>query len=716
MRKVLAIALLVALAAGWAWAEEVLLQYDDGSSEARRWFITAGDIQAFRLTTAHAATLKTIYLELETETASDLEVHIWAEFGGNNLDVDNDLITPITVTVDPGIAWYELDVSAAAIEIDPWQHFHVGVVHLQDGYPTVRQDTSTLMPDIRTEYYDSTDGQWYYIGESGGSYAFMIRALVDYHDQIDDADKLFHDVSDEAGLPRTNGRPAWADYDDDGDPDLLLRGSQLFRNDGDGAFTEVTEAAGLTGLPGSGGIWADFDNDGHLDIYVSTSAYNTHYNRILHNNGDGTFADISLEAFGGDEYFNYENTEALAIGDWDNDGYVDIYAGVYERDMSQCPWDKFYVNNHDLTFTERGDELGLHSNMFQCARGIQWIDFNDDGWADIHVSNYRLDPNFMWVNQGGESFGEEAEARGLMGENISNSYGHTIGSAWGDLNLDGSFDVVDANLAHPRFIEFSDKSMVLLSTGAPDYTFTDVREDVGVQYCETHSNPTLFDADNDGDLDLLITTVYVGYQSHFYLNKLVEEGELRFELATYASGMWIDNGWGSATADYDGDGDLDLFATGLWRNDVPDVGNWIKIKAVGWAANFAALGARITVQAGGQTYLREIQGGTGTTTQDDLVAHIGLGDATLVDEITVAFPGGSTETLTDVAPNQTVTVTDTQEPPPPDDDDDDDTADDDDDDNDDAADDDDDDTADDDDNNDTAATDDDDDNDSGCGC
>ncbi|MDP8221818.1 MAG: CRTAC1 family protein [Candidatus Lernaella stagnicola] len=669
-RKAIFTILVLMLTITPALAEEVLIQYDDGSDESVRTNIHTGDVQAFRLSTAHPATLKTTYLMLESDVAADIEVHVWAEFGGNNPDLSVDLITPITQTVAAGVDWYEFDVSAAGVEIGPWSDFHVGVMHLEDGYPSVRLDSSNPSPDIRIQYYNSEDGEWYYIGGGDGCYAYMIRALVDYHDQIDEADKYFHDISDDAGLPRTNGRPAWADYDNDGDPDLLIRGSQLFENNGDGTFTEVTQSAGLTDMPGSGGIWADFDNDGYLDIYVSTSSYNAHYNRFLHNNGDGTFTDLSFEAFGGEEYLNYENTEAMAVGDFNNDGYVDVYAGVYERDMSSCPWDKFYVNNGDLTFTESADALGMHEGIFQCARGIQWIDFNRDGFTDIHVSNYRLDQNFMWVNQNGESFSEQSEELNLMGENIDNYYGHTIGSAWGDLDLDGDWDVVDANLAHPRFIDFSDKTMVLLSSGEPDFEFTNVFAESGVEYCETHSNPNLVDVDNDADLDLFITTVYVGYQSHFYLNRLVEDGALSFEPATYAAGIWVDNGWGSAWADYDGDGDMDLFATGLWRNEIADQGNWIKIKAEGWAANAAALGARISVTVGETTYLREIQGGTGTTVQDDLVAHIGVGDAETIDEIVVDFPGGSTEVLTDVAVNQVLTVTDTQEPTPIDDDDD----------------------------------------------
>jgi hypothetical protein len=204
--------------------------------------------------------------------------------------------------------------------------------------------------------------------------------------------------------------------------------------------------------------------------------------------------------------------------------------------------------------------------------------------------------------------------------------------------------------------------MVLISSGAPDYVFTDIREAAGVRYMETHSNPNLVDVDNDGDLDLFITGVYVGYKSQLYLNRLAETGSLRFELYNYPSGIWVDNGWGSAWADYDNDGDLDLFATELWRNDLAAAdNNWIKIEARGRTANHAAIGARITVEAGGKTYVREIQGGSGTTTQDDLVAHVGIGGAAVIDRVTVKFPGGGTASETNVEPNQTLTIIDPED-------------------------------------------------------
>lgn len=656
MKKILLTLIPVLVFVVAADAEEAILQYDDGTSESIFNGIATGDIEAMRLTTDHPATLLRIQLEIDGGAAGgDVEFHLWSEFGGNNADLENDLIEPIVLTIAPGQDWYEIDVSAAGIEIEPWQNFHTGIVHLQDDEPAVRLDT-TVYSEIRCELYVAAEDAWYYVGTDAGAYAYMIRAVVDYHDQIAAAEKPFQDVTDAAGLPRTNARPAWGDFDKDGDPDLLLSGSLLYRNEGDGSFTDITAEAGLTGLSGSGGVWADFDNDGWLDFYVSTSSPDVYYNRVMHGNGDGTFTDITESAFGGAENYNYENTEAMALGDYDMDGYIDVFAGAYERELSDCEWDRFFYNNGDLTFTDISATIGIQETYRQCARGIQWIDFDNDGDPDIHVSNYRLDRNQMWVNDG-EYLVDLAEELGLEGEPVNGSYGHTIGSVWGDIDLDGDFDLIDANLAHPRFIDFSNKTMVLINNGAPEWNFTNIFETSGVRYCETHSNPNLVDVDLDGDLDLYITSVYVGYLSQFYLNRLVEDGELQFELYNYESGIRVDNGWGSAWADYDGDGDMDLFSYGLWRNDFPAKnGSWLKVKVEGTTTNRAGLGARIAATVAGKTYLREVQGGSGTTCQDDLVAHFGLGDASLIDRLEVAFPGGAVDVLTDLQVNQTVTV------------------------------------------------------------
>jgi hypothetical protein len=197
--------------------------------------------------------------------------------------------------------------------------------------------------------------------------------------------------------------------------------------------------------------------------------------------------------------------------------------------------------------------------------------------------------------------------------------------------------------------------MVLINDG--DGVFTDEAESRGIVYRETDSNPTLFDGDNDGDLDLFITAVYPSRDSSYYEN----DGTGVFTLRNYESGLVVQNGWGAAAADPDQDGDQDMLAYGLYRNHQANGNHWLEVRAVGGAgsgglSNRSAIGAIVEVTAAGAAQLRQVQGGTGTSNQDSFAQHFGLGAEALVDSLTVSFPGGATVELTDVAADQLIWV------------------------------------------------------------
>ncbi|RLB45976.1 MAG: hypothetical protein DRI90_27845, partial [Deltaproteobacteria bacterium] len=164
--------------------------------------------------------------------------------------------------------------------------------------------------------------------------------------------------------------------------------------------------------------------------------------------------------------------------------------------------------------------------------------------------------------------------------------------------------------------------------------------DNGLRYQETHSVPVLADIDQDGALDLAITCIYNGRPSDFYWGN----GDGTFVLDAYHAGITTENGWGAAAADFDNDGDMDLFADVLFENTLStaDKGHWLQARAVGVTANRAALGATVKVTTGTTTRIRHVQGGSGKGGQDSLYLHFGLGDATSIDQIEVVFPGGNT--------------------------------------------------------------------------
>jgi hypothetical protein len=224
-------------------------------------------------------------------------------------------------------------------------------------------------------------------------------------------------------------------------------------------------------------------------------------------------------------------------------------------------------------------------------------------------------------------------------------YGHTIGTAWGDLDGDGDFDAIAANLAHPRFWNFSDKTQVLIQNAEGD--FDDIQGDwavphgaAGLRYQETHSVPSLGDFDQDGALDLVITAVYEGRPTDFYWGN----GDGTFELDVFSTGLDLTNGWGLATADVDGDGDLDLATShGLYINTLDDDSSWLQLQPVGNVlSNRAGIGATVRAYSGDRIWLRHVSGGNGQGGQDQSMVHIGLGELESIDRIEVDFVGSGT--------------------------------------------------------------------------
>lgn len=466
----------------------------------------------------------------------------------------------------------------------------------------------------------------------------------------------FTDVTDSMGLSgRRESRVAWGDYDNDGYEDLLLNGNRLFKNIKGKQFLDVIEKAGIGKTKSSGGIWADFDNDGFLDFYSIAS--DSQGDKLWHNNGDGTFTNVTKKA--GNITDNYP-TEGAGWGDYDNDGFIDLYLANYEN------WEKhtylpdiLYKNNGDGTFINVTKKSGILPPFDEdrAGRGVNWGDYNNDGWLDIYVSNYRLQENFLWHNNGDGTFTNLASLLGVAGDEVNGWFGHTIGSDWGDYDNDGNLDLITANLAHPRYIEFSNRTMLYQNLGPRhNWEFTDVRFKSDIKYEETHSDPAWADVDNDGDLDLYITSIYENRRSFLYENL----GNGKFRDITWLAGVRVFNGWGCAFADFDNDGDLDLVVGSgsglkLFRND-DNQNNFLKVKVIGTKSNRAGIGTRIKVTQDRKNQIREIQGGKGTTSQNSLIAHFGLGNNKNPVSVEVRFPSGRYQTKTKISPNQLIII------------------------------------------------------------
>lgn len=466
----------------------------------------------------------------------------------------------------------------------------------------------------------------------------------------------FTDVTDSVGLSeRKESRVAWADYNNDGYDDLLLNGNRLFKNIQGNKFEDVTNQAGLENLKSNGAVWADFDNDGNLDFYATSG--DSQGDRLWRNNGKGIFIDVTEKAGNiSDDY----PTEGAAWADYNNDGFVDLYLANYENwaKHTYLP-DILYKNNGNETFTDVTKEAKIAPpfNEDRAGRGVNWADYDNDGRLDIFVSNYRLQENFLWHNNGDGTFSNIASLLGVAGIEVNGLFGHTIGSDWADYDNDGYLDLITANLAHPRYIEFSNRTMLYKNSGPKNqWEFTDVRLQSGIKYEETHSDPAWADIDNDGDLDLYITSIYEGRRSFLYENL----GNGKFQDITWLAGVRVFNGWGCAFSDFDNDGDLDLVVGSgsgvkLFRND-GNKNNYLKLKVIGIKSNRAGIGTRIKVSQGNKSQIREIQGGKGTTSQNSLIAHFGFGKDNKPVQVEIKFPSGVISTLEPIRPNQLFTI------------------------------------------------------------
>jgi FG-GAP-like repeat/ASPIC and UnbV len=482
-------------------------------------------------------------------------------------------------------------------------------------------------------------------------YNFMARLHVEYTTTIKESERTFQQQPD---VKSNKSGAAWGDYDNDGWDDLLAGGT-LYHND-KGALTDVTAASGITamGAKATGGVWGDYDNDGCLDLFLFSERYD-HPDTLTRGDCKGGFTDVtaaakitdsqSYNACGDPAKNTRSPTAAAAWIDLDADGYLDLYlANFICWDSGATYRDTVFHNKGDGTFEEWTGKQGFQLSA-SASRGAAPADYDRDGDVDLFVNNYRLEKNLFYRNDGAGKVSEVAETIKAAGNPrfyAKYQYGHSIGAAWGDVNNDGYLDLVVANLAHPRFWHFSDRTQILINDhkGA----FSDLSgghklpygNSSGLRYQETHSVPVLADFNSDGNLDLVITNIYDGRPTDFFWGK----GDGSFTLDVHSTGITTKNGWAAAASDYDQDGDLDLFATDLFKNTGKQAGHWLQVRVVGNVkANRAALGATVTVKAGSKGIVRHVQGGTGKGCQDSMYLHFGLGSTNSVSGIEVLFPG-----------------------------------------------------------------------------
>jgi hypothetical protein len=455
----------------------------------------------------------------------------------------------------------------------------------------------------------------------------------------------FSDVGERAGVADGNDEnnatadALWFDFNNDGKPDLFVvrfGRNQLFQNLGNGKFKDVSRQAGIDSYKNAiTAIAFDYDRDGKLDLFVGSyfqpvnifnpdtprffpESFETANNgggiTLFHNNGNGTFTDVTEKA--GLKTSGW--TLDLGHADADNDGFDDLYAA--------CDFgtDRFFRNNGDGTFTDITEKaIGIDSKK---GMNVDWGDYDNDGLLDIYVTNitddYMREGNFLWHNNGNLTFSDVSRETGTA------ETGWGWGAKFFDYDNDGWLDLYVVN----GWVSAGKESYV------PDI-FNMVTKP-GIDFADARNWPPM------GNKSLS------GYEKKKLFHN--DKGQIFKDEAGRHGVDSIRDGRGIAIADFDNDGRLDLFVANansepyLYRNTAPAGNHWVQFALEGTKSNRAAVGAQVRLKAGGMTRLQFISGGNSFAGQSMSRVHFGLGQIAKIDEIEVRWPAGDREVFTGI--------------------------------------------------------------------
>ena len=477
---------------------------------------------------------------------------------------------------------------------------------------------------------------------------------------------------------------AWFDYNRDGKIDIyfvngadlpgmqsaVLPTNAIYRNDGDGVFTDVSQDAGVNNSSyGFSCAVGDYNNDGFPDLYVTNFGPNILYR----NNGDGSFTDVTEIACVGDESWGV----SAAFADYDNDGNLDLFVTNYvEYDIKEnpqcgrfglrthCGPEAFkgtscvlYKNNGDETFTDVTNEAGVF-NPNGKGMGVIWCDYDNDRNLDLFVANDKL-ADWLYRNNGDGTFTDVGLSSGVALNEMGIAYS-SMAPIFGDINNDGWFDLLITNFQDEPNSVYANEGNGLFS----DITY---RSKIGGATLPRLAWGADFaDFDNDGYVDLFVATGHLddniqainptityAQQNQLFWN----QGDSSFAEVSNSSGNGLHLkkvSRGTALGDYDNDGDIDILVTNsnqapdLLRNDSINQNHWLIFTTVGTRSNRSGIGTRIKVVAAGKSLMREVKSGGSYPSHSDMRLHFGLGKSDKADFVEIQWPSSLVERFKDV--------------------------------------------------------------------
>ena len=556
--------------------------------------------------------------------------------------------------------------------------YYLGVLHLRRGNHVAAISNLSGALQIKPRDPEALWNLWTAFSKVGGypedlEDELKIKVL---QPQIPNPPVKLTNIAAELGVDKVDGGrgSAWGDYDNDGDLDIFAVGAYvphaLYRNNGDGTFTNVATQAGVADPRGGwGSLFADYDNDGDLDLYVTRGGWSgAAENTLYRNNGDSTFADVTKEAGVQDPQSSF----CATFGDYDNDGYLDLY--IADGVIGDGGANVLYHNNGDGTFTNMALQAGV-ANRGR-SLGVVFGDYDKDGHLDLHLVNFGQS-NVLYHNNGDGTFTDVTESTGMKLP-ITDPFVTFFFDYDNDSDLDifisnsGSFHAFIACQITGQAPQNSDRQVLYRNNG--DGTFTDVTREAGLYKSFGAMGANFGDVDNDGYLDIYLATgaPQMGRLESDAL--LRNNGDGTFSDMTHLVGVGnIGKGHGVTFGDYDDDGDLDIyvpvggaFVGDQWPNlfyrNQGNANQWLVIKTVGVKSNRDGIGAKVTVTAGNLKLYAEVSGGCGFGSTNSLPVEFGLGNHAKAEQVKIEWPSGHVDTLLNLNANQIIVTTEGSSP------------------------------------------------------
>lgn len=501
-------------------------------------------------------------------------------------------------------------------------------------------------------------------------------------------------------LETTGSGVAFIDFDNDGWQDLffvngtrldaLAKGAtppsnRLFRNRGDGTFTDVTVKSGLTRTNwGQSVSVGDFNNDGHDDLFITTFGKNA----LFKNNGDGTFTDVAEKTGVSENRSKWGAGSAFL--DYDRDGDLDLFAASYiDLDLKTAPLPEtgpclykgltvacgppgltggvnmLWQNNGNGTFTDVSEKSGIRKTDGTYGLGVAVADYDNDGYADIYVANDSA-PAILYRNNRNGTFTDIALESGCAFSSDGKPQAG-MGVSAGDYDRDGWLDIFKTNFA-------GDTSTLYRNTGKAVFDDVTFSVGMGINSRWLGWGTSFADFDNDGWLDVFLVNGHVypeverltteaGYAQRKVLYQNLRNGKFA-DVSNQVGGAVVENSpaRGAAFGDIDNDGDIDIVINNvnappeLIRNDSRSGNNWLKIKLVGVKSNRNGIGARIVVTTDDGRQTDEVRSGSSYYSQNDLRVNFGTGKLEKVQSVEVRWPSGQIDVLREVGVNKMLTI------------------------------------------------------------